>query len=242
MIQRFSKKEAIKFGWEKAKKNIKFFSLVFIFIFGLTLILEAAINLAEKKIHFIYPLLHFLKFIFYSILNFALIKIFLSFSRDEKLRMADIFPSFFLFLNYFLASLFLTFLQILSGTPFFLFSKFFWFFYFSYFFHFRYFLLLIFGLIFFEFIIFYLIIRFNFYGFLVVDKNLNAINSLKESWAITKGNVINLILFYFFCSLINILGFFSLVVGLLWSIPTTIMAKTFVYLKLSKFLESQKVN
>jgi uncharacterized membrane protein len=80
-------------------------------------------------------------------------------------------------------------------------------------------------------------IRLGFFDYLIVDKDSKIIESLKRSWEITKGNVWNLFLLYILLGLINILGVFILIVGLFWSIPTTTIAKTFVYRKLSSELK-----
>jgi uncharacterized membrane protein len=76
-------------------------------------------------------------------------------------------------------------------------------------------------------------IRLSFFDYLIVDKNSKIIESLKKSWEITKGNVWNLFLLYILLGLINFLGFFALIVGLFWSIPTTMITEAFVYRKLS---------
>jgi len=82
-----------------------------------------------------------------------------------------------------------------------------------------------------------LLIRLGFFDYLIIDKNSKIIESLKRSWEITKGNTWNLFLLYFLFALINILGAFALIVGLFWSIPTTVVARTFVYRKLSSQLK-----
>jgi uncharacterized membrane protein len=66
-----------------------------------------------------------------------------------------------------------------------------------------------------------------------VDKNSRIVESLKRSWEITKGSTLNLFLLYLLLGLINLLGVFALIVGLFWSIPTTMIAEAFVYRKLS---------
>jgi uncharacterized membrane protein len=78
-----------------------------------------------------------------------------------------------------------------------------------------------------------LLIRLSFFDYLIVDKNSRIVESLKKSWEITKGNTWNLFLLYILLGLINLLGFFALIIGLFWSIPTTMIAETFVYRKLS---------
>jgi membrane-anchored glycerophosphoryl diester phosphodiesterase (GDPDase) len=78
-----------------------------------------------------------------------------------------------------------------------------------------------------------LAVRLGFSFYLVVEKNLNAIESLKRSWQITKKHTLKLLLFFTIGTLINALGFFLFLIGLLWTIPTTILALTFIYRKIS---------
>jgi uncharacterized membrane protein len=77
----------------------------------------------------------------------------------------------------------------------------------------------------------------GFFDYLIVDKNSRIIESLKKSWEITKGSTWNLFLLYLLLGLINLLGIFALIVGLFWSIPTTMIAEAFVYRKLSSELK-----
>lgn len=75
-------------------------------------------------------------------------------------------------------------------------------------------------------------IKFSFYSYLIVDKNVGLMDSLKKSSVLTQGVKMNLFLFGFMIILLNILGLLALGVGLLVTIPTTIMASVYVYRKL----------
>jgi uncharacterized membrane protein len=70
-------------------------------------------------------------------------------------------------------------------------------------------------------------------GFLVVDKDLGPIAALKESKAITYGYKWSLFAFSIVVALINIAGMICLLVGLLVTIPVTMMASAHVYRRLS---------
>lgn len=74
--------------------------------------------------------------------------------------------------------------------------------------------------------------RFAFYPFIIVDKGANPIDALKMSWAITRGQTIKLFLFGLALSVVYFLGFLALGVGLLISVPTVLIAYTYVYRKL----------
>lgn len=77
-------------------------------------------------------------------------------------------------------------------------------------------------------------IKFRYYTYFMVDKNMGPIDAMKESSKITQGNKWNLFLFGLVMGLINILGFLALFVGLLVTIPISMMAEAYVFRKLSK--------
>jgi uncharacterized membrane protein len=75
-------------------------------------------------------------------------------------------------------------------------------------------------------------LRLKFAAYLVIDKNLTAVDAVKESWKMTKGNVWNLFFFGILLGLVNILGFLCLIVGLFITVPLSMLATAFVYRKL----------
>lgn len=76
-------------------------------------------------------------------------------------------------------------------------------------------------------------IRLRFFAFILIEKKDDAIGSLSKSARITKGHVWNLFVFYLFLIGINILGAFALLVGLILTIPLSLVSTAFVYRKLS---------
>lgn len=76
---------------------------------------------------------------------------------------------------------------------------------------------------------FYLLFRFMFVTLVLVDKSLDARSALRASWDLTSGHVGFLFLFFLATIAVNILGVLALGVGLLVSIPVTIMAQMAVY-------------
>lgn len=72
-----------------------------------------------------------------------------------------------------------------------------------------------------------------FTSFLIVDKGMGPIEALKESARITKGHRMALFLFVLAMVGINILGFLALIVGLLVTIPVSMLALVHVYRALS---------
>jgi uncharacterized membrane protein len=205
-MEKFSKKEAVKFGWEIAKKKIKFFIPLLILVYGLPAFLNSLSDLVKKENFLISFLLNVASSIFSMIFGLGLIKISLKMYDNEEPKFSDLIFQYKLFFRYLFASL-------LCGLITFL----------------GFILLIVPGII--------LSIRLGFFDYLIVDKNSKIVESLKKSWEITKGNSWNLFLLYLLLGLINILGVFALIVGLFWSIPTTMLAEAFVYRKLSSELK-----
>lgn len=79
----------------------------------------------------------------------------------------------------------------------------------------------------------YLALRLQFYSYYIVDKNAGAMDSLRMSWKATDKNVINIFLFMLLILGLNILGALALLVGLLITIPVSIIAVSLLYRKLS---------
>lgn len=76
-------------------------------------------------------------------------------------------------------------------------------------------------------------IKFQYYSYAMVDRGTGIIDSLKFSSKITKANKRKLFLFDFTISLVSLLGFILLGVGILVTLPITTLAKIYVYKKLS---------
>ena len=79
-----------------------------------------------------------------------------------------------------------------------------------------------------------LMVRLQFYQYLVVDKNFGPVRALKQSWEMTKGAFWTLVLFWLSIVGINVLGIVALGIGLLWSVPTSVLAAGWVYRRLAQ--------
>lgn len=79
----------------------------------------------------------------------------------------------------------------------------------------------------------YLGLKYQFFSYLIVDKELGILDSLKESSQITQGVKWQLLGFCLAVMGVNILGALALGVGLLVTVPLTVVAHVFVYRKLS---------
>ena len=75
-------------------------------------------------------------------------------------------------------------------------------------------------------------IMFQFFGFLIIDKNLSIMAAVRKSGNLTKTVRWKLLGFGLLLMLINYLGLLVLIVGILASIPTTMLAHAWVYRKL----------
>jgi uncharacterized membrane protein len=75
-------------------------------------------------------------------------------------------------------------------------------------------------------------IRLQYVTYLIVDKDMTAVDAVYKSWAMTKGNSWNLFFFGILLCLVNLLGFLCLLVGLFITVPLTMLATTHVYRKL----------
>jgi hypothetical protein len=70
-------------------------------------------------------------------------------------------------------------------------------------------------------------------GYLVVDRNLGPVEAIKESWRLTKGHKWSILRLAVLMTLVNILGFVLLFVGLLVTLPVTMIAFAHAYRILS---------
>ena len=77
-------------------------------------------------------------------------------------------------------------------------------------------------------------IKYKFFGYFIIDKGMGPVEALKASANITQGAKWDLFLFGILLALINLLGALALLVGLFVTIPTTLIATTYVYRKLAK--------
>ncbi len=79
----------------------------------------------------------------------------------------------------------------------------------------------------------YWAIKYQYYGYLIIDKNLGAIDALKKSAELTDGVKGDLLGFGVVLGLVNLVGLLVLGIGLLATIPTAWVAQAYVYHKLA---------
>ncbi|HWO07470.1 MAG TPA: DUF975 family protein [Candidatus Paceibacterota bacterium] len=71
-----------------------------------------------------------------------------------------------------------------------------------------------------------------FTSYLIIDKGRGPIEAMKESWRITKGHRWQLLLLVLAVAGLNVIGFFLLLVGLLVTVPVSMLAMIHAYRKL----------
>ena len=198
---KFSKSEAIKFGWGIVKRELRFF-------FGLAVVLilvNFILNVLAKDAKNLFFLFSFafsiLVFLVGLILQLGLIKISLNFVDNKKSQIIDLFTTHRPVFKFFAASI-LYGIVVFTGII----------------------LLIVPGIIW--------AIKFQFFSFLIVDKEIGPMEALKKSSQITTGAKWNLFVFGITLIWINILGALLLGIGLLITIPMTMVAQAYVYRKL----------
>lgn len=204
--RKFSKKEAVGFGWKIMRENFWFFVGILMVLFVLSAIPDILrgmikINQGQKVV---IPL--FILFIIFSLVFWVLqiitslgtIKIALKFCDNQKPAFKDLFSCYPLFFRYTAASI-LYFLMVVGGLI----------------------LLIIPGIIW--------GIKFQYFAYSIIDKKLGVISALKESARITKGAKWQLFLFGLLLMGIMILGALAFLVGLFAAIPASMIAQAYVY-------------
>lgn len=75
-------------------------------------------------------------------------------------------------------------------------------------------------------------LKYQFFRFLIIDRDMNAIDAIKRSGQITQGSKGHLLLFWLAAIGINILGAIACGIGLLVTIPWTYLTYSHIYRKL----------
>ncbi len=199
----FSKGEAIRFGWETAKRNFWFFFLIYCVYFVVAFVPPRLVPPGRTPFEILLTLGISIAVGVLSIVTaLGLVRVGLRFTDNEKPSVADLFSANFgQVLSFFVAFILSA---IVTGIGFVL--------------------LVIPGII--------LGIRLSLVTYVIVDKKLGPVAALRESWELTRGSAWNLSLFSILLLLINALGALALVIGLLWTGPTSLVANAFVYRKL----------
>jgi uncharacterized membrane protein len=76
-------------------------------------------------------------------------------------------------------------------------------------------------------------LRFSLYDLYIIDRGCGPIEALEKSWKTLKGYTWRWLGFYILCFLINVLGLLCFIVGLLFTLPTTAIARALLYRRLT---------
>lgn len=204
-MSKFSKKEAIQFGWGTAIKNLRFFILLVVVYIGVQIVFSV-LNSIFKNASFVLFIVKLISWFVGVVVSIGLIKIALSFVSGTKAKIEDLFSgykNYGLVFNYFLGSL-ITGIIIIGGLI----------------------LLILPGI--------YFAVKLQFVTYFIVDKKQDFVTAIKSSWNVTRGEFWNLFLLGFLLFGIFMLGVVALVLGLFIAIPTMLLVHAYVYRKLSK--------
>lgn len=188
----FSKKEALKFGWENFKKKGWFLvgvTLVFYLIaIGATLIAQG------------YPILgNIIGILIQWWVAFGMISILLGIYNGKEVSFKDLFSTDWKRVwNYMLGTIIFS-VIILVG----------------------FILLIVPGIIW--------SLKYQYFSYLIIEKNMKPIDAIKRSGKMTYGHKWNIFLFMLLTTLISLLGLIVLGVGLLVAIPVVMLANVWVY-------------
>jgi uncharacterized membrane protein len=199
----FSKKEAFRFGWQTTRKNLGLMIGIFVVIWLLGFAPGLFDSYQSEQ-----PALWFLINVFASIISMGVtlgsVKIFLMLADGKKPEFSDLFS---LFKARVIFRYFLA--SLLYG------------------------LVIFFGLILLVIPGIYFAIKYEFYTYFIVDKNMGVFEAFSKSGQVTKGHIWNLFLFGLLSFLIALAGILAVLVGLLIAMPVVSLATTYVYRRLA---------
>ncbi len=211
--KKFSKEQAIKFGWQRTKDNIGFFIVYLIILFAIEFFFSFFIEIFDEAGFFSLSVIFNLgSFVVSIVSSIFAVKIGLRLYDNEKIGSYD-FLAFNIstFFKFLLAYILYT-IMILIGLI----------------------LLIVPGV--------YLAVKYQFFQFLIIEKNMDVIEAFKESGRITEGSKWNLFFLALIFLLIVGIGALVLLVGLFVAIPIIIVAWAYVYKKLSSEFSSEVTN
>ncbi len=232
----FSIEESLEFGWEKTRAHsgllFKTLLLFFLIIF-FDLVVSATISKTTSLgIVFYLGLARALSFLVSVVVGIGFIVLLLKVVKGEPVTLHDLVPSWPTFVRY-VASYALFGIIFFLGfgvpvivtamiglaliqNPIVLVSA-----------------AIVYGIAF-LFAAMYVLLRFSMLRFVAVDGDRNITSVLRRSAKVTRGIVGRLLLFMFVLTMFNIVGLLFFIVGLIVTIPVSLLAFTHVYVQLNK--------
>ena len=236
----FSKQEIILQSWKKLKEHIALWLLVMLFICVLNLIISSVQEKILSSITTQSILFTLSAYLFQAGINLGMIGLALNIQNGKTSSFKNIFESFHVLLKYILATvillsfiillclpgLILFMLSITSNSDFIdisLFER----------------MVYVISILLIIIPAVYTSIRFQFYNYFLVETDCGVAESLKASFILTKGYVGELFILGAYISLIILISLIPLMLGLLITIPLSVMVNAHVYSLLKNY---KKIN
>lgn len=233
--KKFSIGQAVKFGWGVLKDNLWFLLGIAIAAYLISLVPFFLALLKQKSVPFLSTIINIVNLVLNSMVAMGLIKVSLRFCNYEKARFSDLLPRPDLFLKFLLSNI-LFILILFLGILLWVLGAVFW--------KIAFISSNIIGIIWHS--LFFiptiiLMLKFQFFGYFIMDKNLGPIAALRKSAEITEGAKRDLFLFWVVMLGISLIGLIALIVGIFIAAPVIILAHAFVYRSLLAKAESAQI-
>lgn len=235
-MSKFSYMEAINFGWSTFQKNIPTLVLLALINFGVSFLFSAIGDSSGIKNTPMQWVVTIFSYAVSLVISLGTAKITLDFVDKGKGDLRDLYNQFNLIPNYFIgtvllllamAGVFLVPLVLTAGARF-LKSGFLE-------------LLATVTLVVAGIVAVNLALRFSLFAYIIVDKKLGPIDALKLSSQVTQGARWSLFVFGLILAVLNVIGALAVLVGLLATIPTSMLAFAYVYRKFLAKLNNTSV-
>ena len=229
-----SKKEIIVSSWNIMKNHLMLMVIIVLFIFLLNILLSIVQERLLSDITYQAILFVIAAYLFQMGLNLGLLRICLNMINNTDVNFSLLFASFHILIPYCLATILYLAALLLAASPGLL-------------------LLLtttsvnldnlssptgsiptILSIIIMIVPAIYLSVRLQFYEYFLIDEECGVIESIKKSAEISKGYVLELFILGAILSLIILISIIPMGLGLIFSIPLSMVAISYVYLKLKK--------
>ena len=193
---KFSKADAIKFGWETTTGNIGLLVLGWVIFIAIGMMPVVASDSWVVMV---------VAWVFDLVVWMGLIRMTLRFVDGDKGELADLFSTFPLILKFLVASIAVG-VVVMVGFC----------------------LLVIPGI--------YWSIRLYMFPWVLVDKDVGPFEAMRQSWEMTRGSCWNFFLLALLLGAVNILGTIALLIGLLITVPLSIVAVGYTYRRLEEVM------
>ena len=196
MKEKFLKKKALTYGWERVKERPVFFVILMVIV----TMLQYIPTYIDEQMGASPWIVSISSLLINTLVGMGMIRISLKIYEGEEGDYMDLLPQKENFFTYLLATIVYGIVVFIGGL-----------------------FLIVPGIV--------AGIMFCFYGYLIVDRRLGIKEAFEESKRMTRGSKMNLFLLGLILWGLNILGALLLLVGILISLPVSLMTMTYVYKK-----------